>query len=363
MLPLSVHSRPVEAVAAVPAATLGAIAAARTPSDVAAGPQAAAPVEVAVWPAPAMPAESPLVPAQRQPSEQSPDRHDDRESGGNGAGPPSPSATPMTRVAMWGAPRAGGSSNEAVAGDCRGWRDETPSLQKSGQVGLGRAQLHGTKGLARRPGDKPATGTGTPAGDGAAEVRAAEIGAARAGVTAAGAAAVRAAEARAAAAGPAEGAGLWPEPARPPERPRRGRGFKVGVTLALVLALAASLAFLLKRPGGAAHAIAPTPGPSTSAPLGTAAEVRDATAAWVACEVSRARPISCDPVMCQALRADGVPVADLLMLKPGGGDPLHSGVIVVTPAVIKMVRTASLPPTRQRPSPASAPGAGRILSG
>ena len=133
-----------------------------------------------------------------------------------------------------------------------------------------------------------------------------------------------------------------PEPVRPPERPRRGRGFKIGVTLALVLALAGSLALLLKRPGGAAHATAPPPGPSASAPLGTAAQVRDATAAWVAGQVSRARPISCDPVMCQALRADGVPVADLLALKPGGGDPLHSGVIVVTPAVIKMVGTEFL---------------------
>jgi hypothetical protein len=70
--------------------------------------------------------------------------------------------------------------------------------------------------------------------------------------------------------------------------------------------------------------------------------VRAAAAAWVASQVSRARLISCDPVMCQALRTDGVPAADLLVLKPGRGDPLQSRVIVVTPAVTKMVGTELL---------------------
>jgi hypothetical protein len=116
------------------------------------------------------------------------------------------------------------------------------------------------------------------------------------------------------------------------------------VALALVLALAGSLAFLLKRQGGTAQAVAPTAGPSASASpaAGTAAEVRAAAAAWVASQVSRAKPISCDPVMCQALRAHGVPAADLLVLKPGGGAPLHSRVIVVTAAVTKMVGTEFL---------------------
>jgi hypothetical protein len=128
------------------------------------------------------------------------------------------------------------------------------------------------------------------------------------------------------------------------------------VALALVLALAGSLAFLLKRPAGTAHAIAPTTGPSTSPALGTAAEVRGATAAWVASQVSRAKPISCDPVMCQALRADGVPAADLLVLKPGEGDPLHSRVIVVTAALTKMVGTEFL--TADAPAAIASFGAG-----
>jgi hypothetical protein len=116
------------------------------------------------------------------------------------------------------------------------------------------------------------------------------------------------------------------------------------VALALVLALAGSLAFLLKRQGATVQAVAPTAGPSVSAnpAAGTAAEVRAAAAAWVASQVSRAKPISCDPVMCQALRAHGVPAADLLVLKPGGGAPLRSRVIVVTAAVTKMVGTEFL---------------------
>ena len=114
------------------------------------------------------------------------------------------------------------------------------------------------------------------------------------------------------------------------------------MALALILALAGSLAFLLRRPESTAQSIDPTTRPTASAAPRTAAEVRAATAAWVASQVSRAKPISCDPVMCQALRADGVPASDLLVLRPGGGDPLRSGVIVVTPTVTKMVGTESL---------------------
>jgi hypothetical protein len=117
---------------------------------------------------------------------------------------------------------------------------------------------------------------------------------------------------------------------------------KVRVALALVLALAGSLIFLLKRHDGTVQAIAPTTAPGANAASATAAEVRAAAAAWVASQVSRANPISCDQRMCRALQARGVPAADLLVLKPGGGEPLHSRVIVVTAAVTKMVGTEFL---------------------
>jgi hypothetical protein len=70
----------------------------------------------------------------------------------------------------------------------------------------------------------------------------------------------------------------------------------------------------------------------------TGAGVRDAAAAWVASQVSRAGMVSCDPVMCQALEAHNVPAADLLVLRPGDADPLGSDVVVVTSAVTKIVR-------------------------
>jgi len=70
----------------------------------------------------------------------------------------------------------------------------------------------------------------------------------------------------------------------------------------------------------------------------TGAGVREAAAAWVASQVSRAGMVSCDPVMCQALEAHGVPAADLLVLRPGDADPLGSDVVVVTAAVTRMVR-------------------------
>ena len=455
MLPSFVHSRPGEPVPAVPAATLGAIAAAAgTPSDVAARPEVpAARPEVAARPGPAIAAPPPPpVPAQRTPVEQRPDRHDRRDDAGNGA----PPRTPMTRVAMWAylgqaeaptepfpavsAARPGGvtekareqpdaaaqpgpatvsaaepqaipaqrrpadaqrapadaqrppadaqrppaeqlpgrtdSRDEKMASpeQATASQDEVPSRQRNGQASLGKPQLHGTKGLARRPGESPPWAPVPP------QPTAASRFAPPKSVSPKSASAqpmapkplspppvppkpaqqqpqpVPLKQAPPQSASPQSASpqvtppkpappktpASPPEPARPPERARRGRGVKVALALALVLALAGSLAFLLKRQAGTAQAIDPTAGPSASAELGTAAEVRAAAAAWVAGQVSRANPISCDPVMGQALRAHGVPAADLLVLKPGGGAPLHSRVIVVTAAVTKVMGTGFL---------------------
>src|SRR5262249_10269863 len=82
-----------------------------------------------------------------------------------------------------------------------------------------------------------------------------------------------------------------PVPAWPAERARRGRGVAFGVALVLLCALAGSVAFLLGRSAGTAPVTAPATGASASAPPGTAAGVRDAAAAWVATQVSRAQPI------------------------------------------------------------------------
>jgi hypothetical protein len=387
MHPSVVHPTPAEPVAAVPAATLGAIAAAAgTPSNVAAGPQ----------PAIARPPEPPLVPAQRPPVEPQPDRHD-RHVAGNGARPPAPpdppdppapsalaapsapaarSAAPLTRVGMWAfleqaeaptgplpvIPAAGAPAvpaQRAPAEQAPGQpaqrdattagpeeetaaRDGAPSSPENGQASLGGPRLDGTKGLTRHAGESPPWAPVSPPAMASPKL------------TPPKSVSPKPVPSQPASAQPGPPAPAPPEPGAPeapapspepvalPERRRLGRGVKAGVALALVLALAGSLAFLIKRPGGTARAVAPPPGPSASAVPGTVAEVRAAAAAWVASQVSRDRPIACDPVMCRALRAEGVPAADLLVLKPGGNDPLRSRVIVATAAATKLVGTKFL---------------------
>jgi len=72
-------------------------------------------------------------------------------------------------------------------------------------------------------------------------------------------------------------------------------------------------------------------GPATSS--GTAAAVRRQAAAWLSRQISRSAIVSCDPAMCAALRADGLPAANLLALGPSAADPLGSDVVVATAAV------------------------------
>ena len=63
------------------------------------------------------------------------------------------------------------------------------------------------------------------------------------------------------------------------------------------------------------------------------ARTSNLAAAWVVSQVSRGAVVSCDPVMCQALRARGLPASDLYSLGPDTTSPLPSEVIVATAAV------------------------------
>jgi len=105
-----------------------------------------------------------------------------------------------------------------------------------------------------------------------------------------------------------------------PQVRARGRYRKAGaVVSAMVLIAAGSLAFALSRP--------------TSAATTLGGATRNMAAAWVAGQVSRTAVVSCDPVMCRALRAHGIPERDLLVLRPGTASPLGSDVVVATAAV------------------------------
>jgi hypothetical protein len=386
MLPSLVHPPPAEPVAVVPAATLGAIAAAAgTPSDVAAGPR----------PAVAGPAWPPLVPAQRSPAEPQPPGPDGRDGAGNGARP----ATAMTRVTMWAflgqaeapteplpaipavaapavpaqrAPAEQAPAEPAPAEQAPGQpaqrdaktagpeeetaaRDETPSHQNNGQATLSRPQLHGTKGLSRRPAESPPWAPVPPPATAPPKFVPPKSVSLRPVSPPPGTP-----EPAPPQSAPPKAPASPTEPVPTPDRARRGRGLRAAVAVALVLALAGSLAFLLKRPGSTARATAPTAAPTLSAAPGTPAEARAAAAAWVASQVSRARPISCDPSMCQALQADGVPAADLMVLKAGGGDPLRSGVIVVTRAVTRTVGTKLLTADAPAAIASFGSGSGRV---
>jgi hypothetical protein len=130
-----------------------------------------------------------------------------------------------------------------------------------------------------------------------------------------------------------------PKPAPPPGRKtsrprrlgRRSRGITGGLVLMLVVFSAGSLAYSLTR-----HAGSPTRHAGTvNARAGVGPRGR--AAAWIASQVSPGVPIACDQTMCRALEAHGVPVAALVMLRPGEAHPLRSKVVVVTTAVTRMV--------------------------
>jgi hypothetical protein len=71
------------------------------------------------------------------------------------------------------------------------------------------------------------------------------------------------------------------------------------------------------------------------------ATVRQETAAWVVRQVSPDVTVSCDKVMCAALRAHGFPPAKLVVLGPTSADPVAS-VLVVETAAVKSLLGSSL---------------------
>jgi hypothetical protein len=100
-----------------------------------------------------------------------------------------------------------------------------------------------------------------------------------------------------------------------------------GVFVAVIVLVATgSLAFALSRHAGDGRGA----GAVASA---DEAGTRTSAAEWVAAQVSRTVTVSCDPVMCRALKAHGFPAGDLLQLRPGAAAPLRSKVIVATPVI------------------------------
>ena len=74
-------------------------------------------------------------------------------------------------------------------------------------------------------------------------------------------------------------------------------------------------------------------GSQISVSLQAATATRTTAARWIAGQVSASAIAACDPAMCAALQASGVPAGRLLVLGTSASDPLGSDLVVATPAL------------------------------
>jgi hypothetical protein len=110
--------------------------------------------------------------------------------------------------------------------------------------------------------------------------------------------------------------------------PARRRVRLPWVAAAVVALLVASgAAGALSQLHGGGHA------PARNAAPAKPADAAQLAADWVAQQVSRSAMVACDPLMCAALEARGVPAARLLVLRTSAASPRGAAVVVATPAV------------------------------
>jgi hypothetical protein len=76
-----------------------------------------------------------------------------------------------------------------------------------------------------------------------------------------------------------------------------------------------------------------TAGSGSSVALRASIVTRAQAAKWIAQQVASSAIVACDPAMCAALQADGLPAARLLVLGTAAADPLGSDVVVATRAL------------------------------
>jgi hypothetical protein len=112
--------------------------------------------------------------------------------------------------------------------------------------------------------------------------------------------------------------------ARPAGRSAARRTGRVAIIALVIGVLAVTAVRYFGRPAG----------PGDAATRRAAAAARGAAATWVARQVSRDVKVSCDQVMCAALRTRGFPPGELLVLTPTSEVPTSSAVVVETPDVL-----------------------------
>jgi hypothetical protein len=118
-----------------------------------------------------------------------------------------------------------------------------------------------------------------------------------------------------------------PPPSRGPEIPGPRR-YRTSALIAAVVVLLGAGSLAVAR--SLHHSAHPPAGAG-----GIAATIRNEAAAWVAQQVSPSAVVSCDPAMCLALKAQGVPTYDLLVLEPTAPTPFGSKFVLATAAIRK----------------------------
>jgi hypothetical protein len=111
-------------------------------------------------------------------------------------------------------------------------------------------------------------------------------------------------------------------------RPRARSLTVVVIVIMLLVAGGVKLALFLR--GGRGTTVGSAAASQNT--LTTAVAARQA-AQWVSQQVGHNVIVACDPVMCSALKGQGLSAANLLVLRNAGPDLLHAGVVVVTPIV------------------------------
>jgi len=119
-------------------------------------------------------------------------------------------------------------------------------------------------------------------------------------------------------------------PGRPAAGPRARKPVRLPWVAAAVLALLAASGTVGALSRGIPGNHAPVPVKTARSKPANAAQM---AADWVSQQVSHSVTVACDPLMCAALEARGVPTARLLVLRSGAASPRGAGVVVATPAV------------------------------
>ena len=109
----------------------------------------------------------------------------------------------------------------------------------------------------------------------------------------------------------------------------RGRRVTIALALVAIVALGAGVTGVIIGRAAKSPSVPAVP----AAAAGASAATRGEAASWTAGQVAASAIVACDPAMCAALHADGLPATRLLVLGTATADPLGSDVVVATLAV------------------------------